>query len=332
MTKRRLLISFVTLLLILVGFNWLVGRTARALPHLILKQIQGATGADYLVVGNSLVMAGMDDSAFHAALPPQARHGPILNVGCGGIYPSDSLQFYAAAQRRFPRIPCLIMGYMFTQLTDLPDSNWSDLTGNRALFYYSDFELGLSLYHPKSWIETAQLRLTRHLPIVYERMSIWRHVDVVRSKLGSWGLSSKATTRFGKVEDFESDPYQPRSPEALAAQCRIALDEKRNLSSPVLTIIRRARESGTKVFLVAMPMPQTRRTYFTSDGAWERYQGRIRDLLESEGATVVNALDWFSDDERYFVDNLHLGKDGAVAFSDRLARIVGPAVSGSQVP
>ena len=322
MTKRTLFISILLPVLALVGLNRLMGRWQTPLPHVVLRKIHTAAEPGYLVLGNSLVMAGMDEVAFREGLPPGTGSGPMLNTGCGGTFPAESAQFYFAAQRKFPRIPCVIMGFMFTQLTTPTDATWRDLAGNRALFYFADFERGLSYYHPKSWLEDARFRITHRLPAVYERLSLWRRVGILRERMGECGLRAEKRTSFGRVSDFETDPFQPQSPEALAEECRTALRENRQLSAPVLDIIRQARASGSKVFLVQMPLPKARREYFAIDESWEKYQAHIRTRIESEGASFVNAVDWFSDDGKYFVDNLHVTKSGAAEFSRRLAPIV----------
>lgn len=322
MTKRTLFISILLPVLTLVGFNSFMGRWNTPPPHVVLRRISDAAEPDYLVLGNSLVIAGVDEAAFRAGLPPQARRGPMLNTGCGGTFPAETVQFYLAAQRKFPHIPCVIMGFMFTQLTTPTDATWLELAGNRALFYFSDFELGLSYYRPKSPLETARFRLTHRLPMVYERLSVWRRVGLLRERMGKWGLPPEKMTSFGRVADFEADPYQPKSPAALADECRTAMDERRSLSPPVLEIIRQAKRTGSKICLVQMPLPKARREYFAVDDSWGKYQNHIRKLIEAEGATLVNALDWFSDDGRYFADNLHLTKTGASEFSQRLAPIV----------
>jgi hypothetical protein len=322
MTKRTLFISLLLPVLALVGFNALMGRLSTPLPHVMLRRINTEPEPDYLALGNSQVMAAIDEAAFHRGLTPQARSGPILNTGCGGIFPSETAQFYFAARRRFPSMPCVILGYMFTQLTSPTDASWHDLAGNRALPYFADFDRGLAYYRPKSWIEQAQFRLVHRLPVVYERLSIWRRVGILRDWLGKRGLPAERMTSFGRVADFENDPFQPRSPALLAEDCRTVLNEHRGLSAPVLDIIRQARAAGSSVFLVRMPLPKGRREYFAVDDSWEKYQRHIQNLAEAEGATLVDAIDWFSDDGKYFVDNLHLTAAGAAEFSSRLAPLV----------
>ena len=330
MAKRTLFISILLPVLTLVGFNSFMGRWNTPPPHVVLRRISDAAEPDYLVLGNSLVIAAVDEAAFRGGLPPQARSGPLLNTGCGGTFPAETVQFHLAAQRKFPHIPCVIMGFMFTQLTTPTDATWRELAGNRALFYFTDFELGLSYYRPKSRLETARFRLTHHLPVVYERLSVWRRVGLLRGRIGEWGLPPEKMTGFGRVADFEADPYQPKSPAALAAECKVALNEHRRLSAPVLEIIRQAKGAGSKVILVQMPLPKARREYFAVDEEWGNYQGHIRSLIEGEGAAFVNAMDWFSDDQRSFADNLHLTRTGAAEFSSRLAPLV--AVEALQTP
>lgn len=322
MSKRQLLIPLFVLLTALAGLNVLVGYRARTLPRLILQRIEQAPRADFLALGNSLVAADFRPETFQAALPPGMESEEMLNVGCGGTLPAETLQFYRAASRKFPHIRCVVQGLMFTQLTTSPRAGWKELTGNRAMFYYTDFELGLSLYQPQTWFDTLRFRITRWLPLVYERLNLWRHVELLRRKFDRLGLRAAETTSFGRVSDFEADPFQPATPEVLAEECRRVLREGTGLSRPVLEIIRQARRAGSTVIFVQMPLPLARRDYFHADGVWADYRRHLRDLLQAEGAIYVDALDWLSDDSRYFMDNAHLKRAGAEEFSRRIAPII----------
>lgn len=322
MAKRHLFIPLLILLGALLGLNALVGIRARTLPRLILQRIERAERVDYLVLGNSLVAAGFRSAAFVEALGKGNEATKLLNTGCGGTLPAETLQFYQAAHGKFPHIPFVIQGTMFTQLTAPTQATWKELTGNRALFYYSDFELGLSLYQPDTALDLLQFHLTRWLPLVYERLSLWRHVELLRRKFDRMGLAAAATTRFGRVSDFETDPFQPANTDILAEECQRVLHQQTGLSPPVLATIRQARETGSTVIFVQMPLPLARRNYFRADGIWADYRTHLRELLEREGAIYIDALDWFSDDHRYFMDNAHLKQAGAEEFSRRMGALI----------
>lgn len=323
MARKRLLISTFVLLAALLGFNLIVGRLARTLPRLILGEAQRAAKVDTLLLGNSLLMAGFSENAYRQNLPSGTASGPALNLACGGTMPAETLQFLEVARKRFPQIPYVIYGYMFDHLTAPTEAGWHDLAGNRAIFYYADFELGLSLYHPRNALENFQCRLTRLLPAVYERFNVWRRVELLRRRFDRWGLPPEAATRFGRAADFVSDPFQPKDKESFAINCRRAVQEHVPLSIPVKEIIRRARAAGAKVIVVEMPLPVERRQFFGAGEAWKVYRQHVRGLIEGEGAAYLDALDWFSDDERYFMDYVHLNPAGAVEFSRRLGEFVG---------
>ena len=322
MPKRQLIVPLLILLAALAGLNLLVAYRARTLPRLILQRIDRAPRADFLALGNSLVAADFRAETFQAALPPGMESQVMLNVGCGGTLPAETLQFYQAASRKLPPIRCVIQGLMFTQLTTSSQAEWKELAGNRAMFYYTDFELGLSLYEPQTWFSTLQFRLTRWFPLVYERLNIWRHVELLRRKFDRLGLRAAETTSFGRVSDFEADPFQPANPGILAEECRRVLNGGAGLSRPVLETIRQARQSGSTVIFVQMPLPLARRDYFHADGIWADYRRHLRDLLQAEGAVYIDALDWLSDDSNSFMDNAHLKRAGAEEFSRRIAPVI----------
>jgi hypothetical protein len=324
--RLNVFVPLFAVLLAMAGFNWFVGRYSRTAPRLVLQRIQHAPIADYLVLGNSLAECGFDPVAFCAALLPPWNSGKMLNVACGGTLPSETLQFYVASQRRFSHIPLVLYGFMFTQLNAPPKATWSDLVGNRAMLYYSDFELGLKVYEPHLF-DALAMRLTRHFPLIYERLNIWRRVELLRRKFDRLGLPAEETTRFGRVADFVNDPFQPANPDVFMKECRRIVDEKGELSFPVREIIKRARVSGSEIVFVGMPLPKARRGYFDASGAWAEYREYLARLIANEHAQYIDALEWFSDDKRYFVDNLHLSEEGAAEFSRRVALIAYPILN-----
>ena len=322
MAKKRLLISTLVLVAALLGFNWFIGRTARTWPRILLREVAGARSVGTLLLGNSLMASGFDETAFREASQAPKDPAPILNAACGATLPAEHLQFYEVAKKGSPRIPVIIYGYLFDQLTAPTDAGWRELSGNRAMFYYADFELGLSLYHPKNAIEILQFRATRHLPVVYERLNIWRRVELLRRKFDRWGLPDEGTTRFGRAADFAGGAFQPKDSAAFSEACRKAVRERAPLSVPVKAIMSQARAAGSRVIVIEMPLPLARRLFFGSDGVWQPYREHVRDLIKGEGGTCIDALDWYSDDARYFADDLHLNPMGAADFSRRLAPLV----------
>jgi hypothetical protein len=322
MAKKRLLISTLVLASVLLSFNLLIGRTARTVPRLLLSKIQNADSIGILVIGNSLLASGFDEVAFRRTSPESNPPGPILNVACGATLPAEHLQFYNVAASKQPRIPCLIYGFYRDQMTASTEASWQDLSANRGVFFYSDFELGLSLYCPNDRLEATQLRLTRLLPAVYERSNIWRRVELLRRSIDRWGLPAAATMRFGRAADFASGIFLPKDNAAALEYFRRAAAEGAQLSRPVQTILRQAKAAGTKVIVIEMPLPLAHRQSLSAGDAWPKYRAHVRRLVEAEGADCVDALAWYSDDKRYFADDLHLNPFGAAEFSARLAESV----------
>ena len=319
MAKKRLLISTLVLVGALLGFNWFIGRTARTWPRILLRDVAAARSVGTLLLGNSLMASGFDEAAFREASKDSA---PIVNAACGATLPAEHLQFYELAKKGSPRVPLVIYGFLFDQLTAPTDANWRELSGNRAMFYYADFELGMSLYHPRDALENFQFRATRHLPAVYERLNIWRRVELLRRKFDRWGLPDEAATRFGRAADFAGGAFQPKDSAEFAEACRRAVSERAPLSVPVKAIMSQALAAGSKVVVIEMPLPLARRRFFGSDGAWQPYREYVRGLIEREGGMYLDALDWYSDDARYFADDLHLNPMGAAEFSRRIAPLL----------
>ena len=183
----------------------------------------------------------------------------------------------------------------------------------------------MSLYHPRDALENFKFRVTRHLPAVYERLNLWRRVELLRRKFDRWGLPDEAATRFGRVADFAGGAFQPEDGAAFSDACRKAVRERTPLSVPVKAIMSQARAAGSKVVVIEMPLPLARRRFFGSDGAWQPYREYVRGLIEAEGGIHLDAIDWYSDDARYFADDLHLNPMGAAEFSRRIAPLVAGA-------
>jgi hypothetical protein len=332
MAKKRLFISSLVLVVGLLGFNWFIGRTARTWPRIVLREVADARGIGTLVLGNSLLASGFHEASYRAASLAPNDPAPIVNAACGATLPAEHLQFYQLAKKGSPRIPLIIYGYLLDQLTAPTDASWRDLSGNRAMFYYADIELGLSLYHPKNALEAFLFRATRYFPAIYERLNIWRRVEILRRQFDRWGLPDEATTRFGRAADFAGNAFQPMRNAAFSDTWRKAVASQVSLSVPVKSIISQARATGSKVIVIEMPMPLAQRRYFGSDGAWKPYRDYVRKLIEREGGTYLDALDWYSDDARYFADDLHLNPLGAVGFSKRLASFVTRGLRTDPIP
>jgi hypothetical protein len=99
------------------------------------------------------------------------------------------------------------------------------------------------------------------------------------------------------------------------------VDTHAGFSRPIQEIVRLAREHGTKVILVEMPMPSRHREVFYASPVWSQMRAYLQKLAAADGASYVAASDWVHDDAK-FEDATHLNEAGAKVFSSELARAV----------
>jgi hypothetical protein len=85
------------------------------------------------------------------------------------------------------------------------------------------------------------------------------------------------------------------------------------------------RRHGVRAALVLMPEGTEFRSWY-SPAVEAAVYAFLRDLSQSRGAPLIEARTWL--DDECFLDSHHLLTAGAVAFSDRLGRELGPIVCG----
>lgn len=297
---------------ILVAFNLLVKHVARnSVPRQLIRNIDAARGITHLALGNSLVAAGFDPSAFEASMAPQ----PVVafNAGLGASGTVEHLMILQRALREDKTVKVVIYGFFDFQLTDVPTATLTDFFGNRAVAFYLDPGLALRSYQ-MSPSDRIEFDLLRHVPMVVERAGIWANVERMRREMGEVGMPRADTNRFGRVADFSL--LEARSPADFESQCE--LGQKAGLSQPVLEMIADAHARGAQVVIVEMPMHPYHQSHFYALDAWDKYRDHLRELVEAQHATYLNAADWI-EDANEFADHLHLTPTGAQDFSRRLA-------------
>jgi len=130
-------------------------------------------------------------------------------------------------------------------------------------------------------------------------------------------MPERKKNRFGRVEDFD---FLETAPDEFAIRCRRVTSDRTPLSRPVVAILSEARERGSTVYFVEMPMPSKHRKLYNTGEEWIAYRSRLAELIREAGAIDLPACDWVPDGD--FDDAIHLNKIGARLFSTKLNEAV----------
>jgi hypothetical protein len=183
------------------------------------------------------------------------------------------------------------------------------------MLYYVEPRLVLKYVRFNS-IELFEYHTYRFNDLLIERSAIWARVERLRRKMGEIGMPTQATNQFGRVADF--DLLEASSQDEFVRQCREALQAEAPFSGPVQALLDQAREHGTKVILVEMPIHPNHVSKFYSQPVWRELRARIREAGQNRGATYLDASQWMPRPDQ-FADHLHLSDAGATEFSAKLA-------------
>ena len=302
------------LLLLLAGFvaiNLLSAlRSGRTVPRLLLHVIDTSPPVTDLFVGNSLMAAGLDVPAYEHAAGPGGR---AVNAGLGSSEPVEHDLLLRRALRTTPGR--VFYGFFDTQLTDRPIASFRDLAGNRGIVHYLYRETAIHFLCPDDPVTAWRIRLVSFLPLVYERLTTWSKVELLRRRLGEIGLPVQATNAFGRAADFSL--LEADDTARFARKCGGLAQTGAGFSAPVADMPVQAHDHGAAFCFVEMPMPSAHRRRFYATPEWSAYEAALHRRMEQCGARFVNATDWVGDDG--FHDPLHLNDRGAAAFSLRLA-------------
>jgi hypothetical protein len=310
---RNFLVSLGLAAGILLAFNLFVRHFARnSVPRKLLRQIDAAADVTHLALGNSLIAAGFDPSAFEASMAPEQV--VAFNAGLGASGTVEHLMILQRALHDAASVKVVIYGFFDFQLTDPPEATLTDFFGNRAMAFYLDPDLALRSYEMSPG-DRLGFDLLRHVPMVVERAGIWANVERMRRTMGEIGMPHADTNRFGRAADFSLLEMQPAD---FASQCARLTEQNAALSQPVIDMIAAAHERGAQVVIVEMPMHPYHQSHFYALGAWDKYRDHLRKLVEAQHATYLSAADWIGDANE-FADHLHLTPAGAQDFSRRLA-------------
>jgi hypothetical protein len=311
LTKRQLFISAVILLTGFVAMNLAVSVLARnALPRRVMRQARESQSAAVLALGNSLVRAGFDESAFDSAAGVPANRGSA-NLGLGGSSTVEQLLLlrYALAHGMRPQL--LIYGFWDFQLSAPNEFQIGDLMGNHAMLYYVEPAYA-SRFYSLSWHDDFEFRAMHVFPMFADRGSIWTHVEILRRAIGQQGMPAQSSNQFGRASDFAL--LESRSPEEFRLGCEVS--KKMPLAPAVSELLHQASNAGLAIVVVEMPMRQTHRELFYDTPWWRDYVAQLRVLLAPYRVMFVDASDWANDS--LFADSLHLTNRGAAQFSQHL--------------
>jgi hypothetical protein len=314
MTGRAFVLQLALSTALVVMLNVAIARlTVDSIPRQLLRTIAGSPPVSAVFVGNSLIAAAVDTSAYDRARAQ--GEGPTLNIGMGSSSPIEHDLLLRRALRLRPKH--VIYGFFDTQLTEPIENRWTDLFGNRTMVFYVDPSIGLRFIAPDSRWRALEFRVLARVPMFVERASIWARVEKGRRALRDFGLRPRQVARFGQVGDFRD--IEPLDPAAFRRHCASAAAEHVPLLPPVIDMLEQARQVGADTLVVEMPQAAPHRAQYYDTPEWAAYREHVKAELRRYGASYLRASDWMAD--AAFEDEIHLSPDGARAFSARLATI-----------
>jgi hypothetical protein len=317
MKPTRLWLATAVLFGALVVYNSAVQLMARKSQRgrLLHELTKVYPGTECVFLGNSLMEAGVDITAFRSAWPKSNQAPSAINLALGGTSPAEHSLILQRALQRAEHPKYVIYGFFDDQLTSPVQGRWSDLVGNRALSYEFPKQAA-HYYSPGSKIRPLELGLIGHIPMLAERSMLWSRVELLRRTLGEIGLPRQKTNRYGRVQDFAA--LEPKNAASFQERCEYTVRARINFSAPVRDIIRNAQEHGATVILLEMPLPSRHRQVYYSSAAWLEMKRYLLDRAAEYHAAYLSAADWITDDN-CFEDATHLNENGAQIFSRKLA-------------
>jgi hypothetical protein len=317
MNFRSIAGAMLLTLAIVVAADLTIGRlTRKTAPREVMVRIGCSPKAvEVLGIGNSLIAAGFDPISVEETLGTPSSRPSAVNAGLGASGVIEHLELTRLALRHHT-IRYLVYGFFDQQMaSDAPLRN-SDLIGNRAILYYLEPDLTLQFAH-FSIFNRAEFQLCRSAAILRERGSLWAKVEGLRRKMEGLGMPSQQSNQFGRKADFAL--LEASNSEDFRNKCRGVLDSGHMLSAPIQALFLEAKERGTSVIVVEMPMHPSHLQRFYEEPEWEEFRSKTRDAVEADGGLYLNASDWIFD-PRLFSDDLHLSPNGAKQFSRMLAQ------------
>jgi hypothetical protein len=319
MSTKRFFVCLALALFVIWLFNIFLAFKVDSVPKLIMRQMRATPRIDMLFLGNSLMQSGFNAGSFASAWPVRNTAPAAFNAGLGSSSPVEHYLLADQAYRHHKPITYLVYGFYDLQLTTPQSFNWVDLIGNRSMGYSTEPAKAASLYAPGSILESWRFHLIGAVPMLREHSQLWKYVEVIRRFLQEVGMRKARTNQFGRVADFEAVALPDKF--KFDQDCEKAVQESAPFVPAVLELLRLAHEQNTQVTVIEMPMNSSHRNSCYSTVAWRQYRRYLQQRLQTEGVTYAVASDWITNDAD-FSDGLHLTKEGADAFSKKMAQFM----------
>ncbi len=315
--RHQLAVFVMTCLLILFGGNELMSRWSHRLPYRRkLVEIAHTSNANLLFVGNSLLDGYIDEAKLESAA---YQHGVILrglNAALGATQPPEQELLFEDAIEHQPSLRTVVIGAYDLQLTSDVPTRVDDLVGNRMVAIDSVFSMrevqAVYRFDPG---QKLAVELMRALPLVANRGSAWRDVEMLRRRMAQVGMPPVATNSMGRAADF--DALEAGSVTKFDEEVQQFLSSQQRFNSPYRSILQQAHDHGLRVVILIMPTSPFHRQTFYARSSWKEYLEALRKMAAEEQITLIDASGWMSDPHD-FVDHLHLAPRAVGAFSTTL--------------
>jgi hypothetical protein len=260
--------------------------------RILAARLQKASNNDYLFLGNSLIVAGID------TVVCSKQRLTCMNAGIGSTQSSEHAAIAQEAIASGVRGK-MIYGFMDLTLSESPEPGWK---GNRSIAFHLK-----NVNIPESYGLTGVSRydfiLRQNVPLLTYKDSLWAKVE-----------RQSATNTLGRASDYST--LVDGSSERFAARVRKAMAKTWLLCPEVMRLLNAATKDGREVVFVVMPMPAKHRNAYYRTPDWQAYLDRLATELDSLGARLVNMDEMAVDSD--FTDAVHLSPAGATAFTEFL--------------
>ena len=260
--------------------------------RILAARLQQASNNDYLFLGNSLIVAGIDTDVC------SKQRLTCMNAGIGSTQSSEHAAIAEEAIASSVRGK-LIYGFIDLTLSESPEPGWK---GNRTIAFHLK-NVNIPESYGLTGISRYDFILRRNIPLLTYQDSLWAKVE-----------RQSATNTLGRASDYSA--LEDGSPEMFAARVRKAMAKTSLLCPEVMLLLNAAAKDGREVVFVVMPMPAKHRNAYYRTPDWQTYLDRLATELDALGARLVNMDEMALDSD--FTDAVHLSPAGATAFTEFL--------------
>ena len=260
--------------------------------RILAARLQKASNNDYLFLGNSLIVAGIDTDVC------SKQRLTCMNAGIGSTQSSEHAAIAQEAVASGVRGK-LIYGFMDLTLSESPEPGWK---GNRSIAFHLK-NVNIPESYGLNGVSRYDFILRQNVPLLTYQDSLWAKVE-----------RQSATNTLGRASDYSA--LVDGSSERFAARVRKAMAKTWLLCPEIMRLLNAATKDGREVVFVVMPMPAKHRNAYYRTPDWQAYLDRLATELDSLGARLVNMDEMAVDSD--FTDAVHLSPAGATAFTEFL--------------